>query len=115
MKKQKPIIPIIAGFAIAAGSAALAWYQSLSKEEKDEANAITENILVQARSKLSREQVMLVLAECSGALYGTKSIPTLNPVQKQKVKEATTVAIERSNNNVDFALEIARKMKKNNS
>jgi len=36
-----PIIPILALFAIFGGGATLLWYDKLSKEEKEEANRLT--------------------------------------------------------------------------
>lgn len=109
-----PLIPIIAGGAIAAGSATLAWYYSLSKDDKENANAAVENILVKARSKLSREQVLLVLAQCSEILYGTDSIDALMPEQLHKAEKFAEVVIRDSNDDFERAMKLAREMGKTN-
>ena len=109
-----PLIPIIAGGAIAAGSATLAWYYSLSKDDKQSANVAVENVLMRARSKLSSEQVLLVLAQCSEILYGTDSIEALMPEQLQEAEKSAEIVIRDSNDDFERAMKLARKMRKNN-
>lgn len=108
-----PLIPIIAGGAIAAGSATLTWYYSLSKSDKESANIAVGDVLAKARSKLSQDQVLLVLAQCSEILYGTNSIDTLMPKQLREAKDVATIAIQDSNDDFERAMKLAKEFSKN--
>lgn len=106
-----PFIPFIAGGAVAGGSAALAWYYSLSKEDKEKANKAVENVLRRARSKLDRKLILQLLVRYSESLYGTSSINTLTPKQIEVVEKKTEEAIKESNDIFEIAMDIAGKVR----
>jgi hypothetical protein len=106
-----PFIPFIAGSAVATGSAVLAWYYSLGKEDKEKANQAVEDVLIRVKSALDKEQVLQVLVQCSKSLYGTGSINTLTPQQLQVVKSKTEGVIEDGNDTFEMAMKLARKVR----
>ena len=105
-----PFIPFMAGSAVAAGSAVLAWYYSLSKEDKEKANQAVENVLKRTRSKLDRRLILLVLVRCSESLYG-RSINTLTPKQNEVVEETAEEVIKESNDIFEIAMDLAGKVR----
>ena len=61
-----PLIPILCGLALVGGAGGLAWYQSLSKEEQDEADKhakeIAWNLYQKSVKNLARDQAENVAA-----------------------------------------------------
>ncbi|HAA31609.1 MAG TPA: hypothetical protein DCE56_32800 [Cyanobacteria bacterium UBA8553] len=106
-----PFIPLMAGGAVVSGSAVLAWYYSLSKEDKEKANQAVEDVLKETRSKLDEKLILLVLTRCSESLYGTRSINTLTPKQNEVVKKKSKEVITESKDTFEIAMELARKVR----
>jgi hypothetical protein len=106
-----PFVPFIAGGAVAAGSAVLAWYYSLSKEDKEKANKAVEDVLMRTGSQLDTELILQVLVLISERLYGTRSINTLTPKQNEVVVKTAEKVIKESNDTFEIAMDIAGKVR----
>ncbi len=104
-----PLIPFIAGGAVAAGSAVLAWYYSLSKEEKEKANQAVEEVLIRAGSTFNSEQGVQLLYLVCKSLYGTSE--PLTPKEVEVVKNKTVEVIKKSNDNFEIAMDNARELR----